>query len=472
VDRAGFLYQTFLGCFSYETTPCQDKLLRQVASFVTADEDILVVNGYAGTGKTSALSAVVSGLTSLQVPCVLLAPTGRSAKVLAGYCGRPASTIHKHIYRQKSFGADGLGQFSLVPNKARGTLFIVDEVSLIGIASSEGGGAFGSGNLLEDLVCFVRSGVDCKLILVGDAAQLPPVGLDESPALSPEYMEGFGGVSYATLTTVVRQAEGSGILLNATHLRTLLDSMEDPIGLSDLALRGEGFPDFRRIGGGELLEALSDAYDKYGTDEVAVLCRSNKRAVRYNAGIRAQVLYREEKLCRGDRLMVVKNNYREDIEGTDYIANGDLAELVRIRHYEDRYGLHFADATLSLPDYGGQEIETKVLLDTLDSESPALTREQSQALWEGVSADYAHLPTKKKRYDAIKEDPFFRALQLKYAHAITCHKAQGGQWDCVFIDNPFWQDFLVPDDLKWLYTALTRAVKTVYLVNFSSQLFV
>lgn len=472
MDRAGFLYQTFLGCFSYETTPCQDKLLRQVASFVTADEDILVVNGYAGTGKTSALSAVVSGLTSLQVPCVLLAPTGRSAKVLAGYCGRPASTIHKHIYRQKSFGADGLGQFSLVPNKARGTLFIVDEVSLIGIASSEGGGAFGSGNLLEDLVCFVRSGVDCKLILVGDAAQLPPVGLDESPALSPEYMEGFGGVSYATLTTVVRQAEGSGILLNATHLRTLLDSMEDPIGLSDLALRGEGFPDFRRIGGGELLEALSDAYDKYGTDEVAVLCRSNKRAVRYNAGIRAQVLYREEKLCRGDRLMVVKNNYREDIEGTDYIANGDLAELVRIRHYEDRYGLHFADATLSLPDYGGQEIETKVLLDTLDSESPALTREQSQALWEGVSADYAHLPTKKKRYDAIKEDPFFRALQLKYAHAITCHKAQGGQWDCVFIDNPFWQDFLVPDDLKWLYTALTRAVKTVYLVNFSSQLFV
>ncbi len=472
MDRAGFLYQTFLGCFSYETTPCQDKLLRQVASFVTADEDILVVNGYAGTGKTSALSAVVSGLTSLQVPCVLLAPTGRSAKVLSGYCGKPASTIHKHIYRQKSFGADGLGQFSLVPNKARGTLFIVDEVSLIGIASSEGGGAFGSGNLLEDLVCFVRSGVDCKLILVGDAAQLPPVGLDESPALSPEYMEGFGGVSYATLTTVVRQAEGSGILLNATHLRTLLDSMEEPIGLSDLALRGEGFPDFRRIGGGELLEALSDAYDKYGTDEVAVLCRSNKRAVRYNAGIRAQVLYREEKLCRGDRLMVVKNNYREDIEGTDYIANGDLAELVRIRHYEDRYGLHFADATLSLPDYGGQEIETKVLLDTLDSESPALTREQSQALWEGVSADYAHLPTKKKRYDAIKEDPFFRALQLKYAHAITCHKAQGGQWDCVFIDNPFWQDFLVPDDLKWLYTALTRAVKTVYLVNFSSQLFV
>ena len=472
MDRAAFLYTTFLGCFAYESTPCQDKLLRQVASFITADEDILVVNGYAGTGKTSALSAVVGGLSSLKIPCVLLAPTGRSAKVLSGYCGKPASTIHKHIYRQKSFGADGMGQFSLAPNKARGTLFIVDEVSLIGIASGEGGGAFGSGNLLADLVAFVRSGVDCKLILVGDAAQLPPVGLEESPALSPDYMAGFGGVSFATLTTVVRQAEGSGILVNATHLRTLLDSMDEPIGQADLGLSVNGFPDIRRIGGGELLETLSDAYDRYGSDEVAVLCRSNKRAVRYNAGIRAQVLYREERLCRGDRLMVVKNNYRNDIEGTDYIANGDLAELVRIRHYEDRYGLHFADATLSLPDYGGQEIETKVLLDTLDSESPALTREQSQALWEGVSADYAHLSTKKKRYDAIKEDPFFRALQLKYAHAITCHKAQGGQWECVFVDNPFWQDFLVPDDIKWLYTALTRAVKTVYLVNFADSLFV
>ena len=472
MDRAGFLYTTFLGCFAYESTPCQDKLLRQVASFITADEDILVVNGYAGTGKTSVLAAVVGGLSSLKIPCVLLAPTGRSAKVLSGYCGKPASTIHKHIYRQKSFGADGMGQFSLAPNKARGTLFIVDEVSLIGISSGEGSGAFGSGNLLADLVAFVRSGVDCKLILVGDAAQLPPVGLEESPALSPDYMAGFGGASFATLTTVVRQAEGSGILVNATHLRTLLDSMDEPVGQADLGLSVDGFPDIRRIGGGELLEALSEAYDRYGSDEVAVLCRSNKRAVRYNAGIRAQVLYREERLCRGDRLMVVKNNYRDDIEGTDYIANGDLAELVRIRHYEDRYGLHFADATLSLPDYGGQEIETKVLLDTLDSESPALTREQSQALWEGVSADYAHLSTKKKRYDAIKEDPFFRALQLKYAHAITCHKAQGGQWECVFVDNPFWQDFLVPDDIKWLYTALTRAVKTVYLVNFADSLFV
>ena len=472
MDRADFLYNTFTGHFPYESTPCQEKLLREVAFFFTSDDgDILVVNGYAGTGKTTALSAVVNGLASLQIPSVLLAPTGRSAKVLSGYSGRPASTIHKHIYRQKSFGADGFGQFSLAPNKAKGTLFLVDEVSLIGVEQADGGGAFGSGNLLADLVSFVRAGVDCKLILVGDAAQLPPVGLEESPALSPEYMEVFGGVRFATLTTVVRQAAHSGILSNATQLRMLLDSMDEPIGLSDLGLSLQGFPDIRRLSGGELLETLADAYDKFGSDEVAVLCRSNKRAVRYNAGIRAQVLYREEKLCRGDRLMVVKNNYRDDIEGTDYIANGDIVVLERIRNYEERYGLHFADATLSFPDYGGQEITTKVVLDTLDSESPALSREQSQALWEGVSADYAHITVKRKRYEAVRSDPFYSALQLKYAHAITCHKAQGGQWECVFVDNPFWQDFLVPDDIKWLYTALTRGVKQVYLVNFPTALF-
>ena len=472
MDRAGFLYHTFTEHFPYESTPCQERLLRETASFLSSDDgDILVVNGYAGTGKTSALSAVVNGLASLQIPSVLLAPTGRSAKVLSGYSGRPASTIHKHIYRQKSFGADGFGQFSLAPNKAKGTLFLVDEVSLIGVQQADGGGVFGSGNLLQDLVRFVRSGVDCRLILAGDATQLPPVGLEESPALSREYMEGFGGVRFATLTTVVRQAAHSGILSNATRLRMLLDSMDEPLGLPDLGLSLKGFPDIRRLSGGELLETLADAYDKYGSDEVAVLCRSNKRAVRYNAGIRAQVLYREEKLCRGDRLMVVKNNYRDDIEGTDYIANGDMVVLERIRNYEERYGLHFADATLSFPDYGGQEITTKVILDTLDSESPALSREQSQALWEGVSADYAHITVKRKRYEAVRSDPFYSALQLKYAHAITCHKAQGGQWECVFVDNPFWQDFLVPDDVKWLYTALTRGVRQVYLVNFRDALF-
>ena len=477
LSRAQIFEDAFRRHFPYEATPCQEGFLRAVGAFLAADEgDILVVNGYAGTGKTSAIAAVVAGLSELSLSCVLLAPTGRSAKVLSSYAGRPASTIHKHIYRQKSMGADGFGQFTLSPNKARNTLFVVDEVSLIGVESLQQGtvAEFGTGNLLSDLITFVRAGADCRLLLVGDAAQLPPVGLEESPALSPSFMAGYGGVSFYTLRTVVRQAEGSGILLNATHLRELLDGMEDPIDRSELGLSVQGFPDVERIGGGELLEALSDAYGRYGEDGVMVLCRSNKRAVRYNGGIRAQVQYREEQLVRGDRLMIVKNCYqftREEGDGMDYIANGDMANLVWIRHYEERYGLHFADACLSFPDYGDRELEAKVLLDTLSSESPSLEPVKARALWDGVLADYAHIRTKKKRYDAVREDPFFNALQLKYAEAITCHKAQGGQWPCVFIDNPFWQEFLVRDDIKWLYTAFTRAIDKLYLINFNDCLF-
>ncbi len=466
MDRSAFLYQSFLSRLPYEPTSCQQGMLHATASFLTSDDgDILVVNGYAGTGKTTAVSAVVSALDALEVKSVLLAPTGRAAKVLSQYTGRPASTIHKHIYRQKSFEG-GFGQFSLSPNKARNTLFVVDEVSLIGI-SSEGGSAFGTGDLLADLVDFVRAGVDCRLILIGDAAQLPPVGLDASPALSPEYMAVFGGVSFVTLTSVVRQAQDSGILVNATHLREVMQG-----GDCDAFRFGlDGFPDIVRVSGGELLETLSDAYARYGEDEVIVLSRSNKRAGRYNLGIRAQVLYRDEQLVRGDKLMVVKNHYLDTLEGTDYIANGDIATLVWIRHFEERYGLHFADACLAFPDYSDQEVEMKVLLDTLTSDAPSLPYEQSQALYEGVLADYAHLTTKKKRYEAVRSDPFYSALQIKYAHAITGHKSQGGQWSCVFIDNPVWQDFLTEDDLKWLYTALTRATTQVYLVNFPDRLF-
>lgn len=471
MDRADFLYSAFRRHFPYDATPCQTSLLHSLADFLCGDDgDILVVNGYAGTGKTSAMAAVVAALKELQVPSVLLAPTGRSAKVLSLYAGHAASTIHKFIYRQKSIGsADGFGSFSLAPNKARNTLFIVDEVSLIGISSSEGS-AFGSGDLLADLIAFVRAGTDCRLVLMGDAAQLPPVGLDASPALSRDYMLRFGGVSFVNLTTVVRQAADSGILMNATHLRELLDSMDGPVDLSDLGLTPRS-PDIQRLSGGELLDTLSDAYSRYGEDEVVVLCRSNKRAGRYNLGIRGQVLYREEQLTRGEKLMVVKNHYLEGLEGTDYIANGDIGTLVWIRHFEERYGLHFADACLSFPDYGGQEVEMKVLLDTLTSDAPSLDYTASQALWQGVWADYDHITNKKKRFEAVRSDPFYSALQIKYAHAITTHKAQGGQWQCVFIDNPFWQDFLVPDDIKWLYTALTRAISQVYLVNFRDELF-
>lgn len=463
--REKYFYDAFLRHFPYDPTPCQDRLLQTLAAFLTSDDgDILVVNGYAGTGKTTAVASVVAALRELSLTSVLLAPTGRSAKVLSLYAGHAASTIHKHIYRQKSFDG-GFGQFSLSPNKARNTLFVVDEVSLIGIAASEGS-AFGSGDLLADLVSFVRSGTDCRLVLLGDAAQLPPVGLDASPALSPEYMRVFGGVQFVELTTVVRQAADSGILQNATHLRSLL-----PVGPSSDGMGLRCFPDVVRIGGGELLETLSDAYGKYGEDEVMVLCRSNKRAGRYNLGIRAQVLYREEQLTRGDKLMVVRNHYLEGLEGTDYIANGDIGTLVWIRHFEERYGLHFADACIAFPDYGNQEVEMKVLLDTLLSDAPSLSPAQSQALYEGVSADYAHIRGKRKRYEAVRSDPFYSALQIKYAHAITAHKAQGGQWQCVFIDNPFWMDERTDDDVKWLYTALTRAVERVYLVNFKDGLF-
>ena len=476
MDRAGFLYHEFLRRLPYGPTPCQDALIRDIGAFLTSDDgDILVVNGYAGTGKTTVLAAVVSAFTDMHTPCILMAPTGRSAKVLSSYTGRPASTVHKQIYRQKSHGSDGFGQFSLAPNKSKNTLFIVDEVSLIGIEAGErqSTAAFGSGNLLEDLILYLRSGVDCRMILVGDAAQLPPVGLDRSPALSEEYMGGVGGVRFSELRTVVRQQAESGILVNATHLRELIGE-DCEIPMDELGLTVKESDDVQRLSGGELIETLTDAYARYGEDETIVLCRSNKRANRYNAGIRAQVQFREERLVRDDRLMIVKNCYHfaEDLEGTDYIANGDMCKLVRISHYEDRYGLHFADARLSFPDYQDQEIVAKVLLDTLEAESASLTYEQANALYQGVDADYAHITAKKKRYDAVREDPFFNALQLKYANAITCHKSQGGQWKCVFIDNPFWQDFLTPDDLKWLYTALTRAVEKVYLVNFKDELFI
>ena len=475
MGRMDFLYRAFLGRLPFEPTSCQDALLRTVSEFLTGDDaDILVVNGYAGTGKTTALAAIVSTFTELHTPCILMAPTGRAAKVLSGYTGRPASTVHKQIYRQKSQGEDGMGTFTLAPNKAKNTLLIVDEVSLIGIdgGNPSSTASFGSGNLLEDLILYLRSGVDCRMILVGDSAQLPPIGLDRSPALSPEYMSGAGGVLFAELRTVVRQQADSGILANATHLRDLLEEdMEIP--QDELGLTLEGVPDIERLRGADLIETLSDAYGRYGEDETIVLCRSNKRANRYNAGIRAQVQFKEERLVRDDKLMIVRNCYRYagELEGTDYIANGDICKLIRIGHYEERYGLHFAEARLCFPDYRDQEITAKVILDTLEAESAGLTYEQSNALYQGVLADYAHLSTKKKRYDALREDPFYNALQLKYANAITGHKSQGGQWKCVFIDNPFWQDFLTPDDLKWLYTALTRAVEKVYLVNFKDELF-
>ena len=479
MGRSDFLYSGFISRLKYDATPCQMSLLRKVSDFVSSgDGDILVVNGYAGTGKTTAVSAVISVLKEYGTKCVLLAPTGRAAKVLSSYAGQPAFTVHKHIYRQKSVGGDGFGQFSLSPNKDKETLFIVDEASLIGIdaGQQQSSAVFGTGNLLEDLISYVRSGTECKVILIGDSAQLPPVGLDASPALHQDYMRMLGGVDFAQLTTVVRQQVESGILHNATLVRRLVSELEDGLGvmdISELGLETQGFDDIERISGGDLIEKISDAYSSYGEDETVILCRSNRRAIKYNLGVRSTVQFKEEKLVRDDKLMIVKNCYQfvENVEGMEYIANGDIAKLQKISQFEERYGLHFAQARISFPDYDDQEITAKVILDTLESESASLTYEQSNALYQGVNEDYSHITSKKKRYEAVREDKYYNALQLKYANAVTCHKSQGGQWRCVFIDNAFWQDDLTVDDLKWLYTALTRATEKVYLVNFKDELF-
>ena len=478
MGKADFLYKTFVSRLQYEATSCQDSMLRKVADFIGDDDDIMIVNGYAGTGKTTAMSAVISVMKEYKTKCVLLAPTGRAAKVLSSYSGQPAFTIHKHIYRQKSVGGDGFGQFTLAPNKDKETLFIVDEVSLIGIdpGQQQSTTAFGTGNLLEDLISFVRNGTDCKVILIGDSAQLPPIGLDASPALSRDYMAMMGGTVFAELNTVVRQQKESGILYNATLIRQLINDSDYGPGvmdICDLGLETQPFDDVERVSGGELIEKISDAYSAYGEDDTVILCRSNKRAIKYNLGIRSTVQFKEERLVRDDKLMIVKNCYQfvEDIKEMDYIANGDIAKLQKISKFEERYGLHFAEARISFPDYDDQEITAKVILDTLESESASLTYEQSNMLYQGVNEDYSHITTKKKRYEAVREDKYYNALQLKYANAITCHKSQGGQWKCVFIDNPIWQDEMTVDDLKWLYTAFTRATEKVYLVNFKDELF-
>lgn len=468
---AEFLTDKIKSHLAFEPTSCQEACFEKLSSFAVqyGESDIMLVCGYAGTGKTAALGAFVKALKELEYKYVLLAPTGRSAKVLSGFTGEHASTIHKKIYRQKGL-AGGFGEFQLDINKARDTFFIVDEASLI---SSENvtmrDSIFGSGDLLSDLISYVRSGVDNKLILVGDRGQLPPVGMEESPALDEDYISRFGPVKTSTLSTVVRQAAQSGILTNATRIRHNIES--GVLEIPKLTLNG--FDDVERVDGSALIETMSDCIGRYGLDNVVVLCRSNKRANRYNAGIRATVLYKEERLTKGDKLMVVKNCYQflENVDEMDFIANGDVAELQKISKYEDRYGLHFAEAKLSFPDYNDVEITAKVILDTLDSESPSLTKEQQTALYEGVCADYADVKGARNRYKKVREDIYFNALQLKYATAITCHKSQGGQWDCVFIDNPFWKDEIEYGDLKWLYTAITRGVKKIFFVNFKDSNF-
>ena len=466
-----YLEGLFVQKLGMEPTAGQKELFAKLGEFLTLPQDefpILVVRGYAGTGKTTAISAFIKVLKDLKYKYILLAPTGRAAKVLSNYSGVQAKTIHKQIYRQKSL-ADKEANFRIDFNKSRDTVYIVDEASLITIGTGMESTIFGSGDLLEDLITYIRQNPGNRLILMGDSAQLPPIGMDESPALDFDYISQYAPLRAVTLRDVVRQAGESGILFNATRLREQIER-----GDTDAPVfRCEGFDDLRRLQGGELIEELDGAISKYGLDEVVVLCRSNLRANKYNMGIRQTVLFMEEQLTRGDKLMIVKNCYQflENVPELDFIANGDVAELVRIGGYEERYGLNFAQATLRFPDYDDVEIEAKVILDTLSSVSPSLDKEQQKALFEGVYADYEEVTVRKKRMEKVREDKYYNALQIKYATAITGHKSQGGQWKCVFVDNNLWKDDISMDDLKWLYTAITRGVEKVYLVNFKDKYF-
>lgn len=456
---------------SFETTFSQKKVVEKLSDYLSSPDSsqIFVLNGYAGTGKTTLISALVEVLDEMGIKCVLLAPTGRAAKVLTRYSGREALTIHRRIYRQRT-NADYESRFTLDLNKERGAVFIVDEASMLADTTTEGQ-IFGSGSLLDDLVRYVRSGSDCRLILVGDNAQLPPVGSPYSPALDEDVMRGYGDVVYASMDDVVRQSVESGILFNATMVRCMLEN-----GLVEVPRFDMNFDDVEAISGGEVMEKVQECYDRYGRDETIVITRSNKRANRYNEGIRRYNLSAEEAIESGDVLMVVKNNYhyteRIDDCPMSFMANGDVAHLKRIRRFEDFYGFHFAEAVLSFPDYNDTEIECKILLDTITSESPSLTRDESQRLFYEIEKDYLDVKSKIKRFKAIRENPHFNAVQVKFAYATTCHKAQGGQWRAVFVDRALFGDEpMTRDMLRWLYTALTRATERLYLVNFDDRFF-
>ena len=441
----------------------QERAMQLFADFLTDREErtVFVLRGSAGTGKTTLAAAVVRALMSLNQKLVLMAPTGRAAKVFSGYAGTSAYTIHKRIYRQKTAG--DMSAFSLNINQSTETLFMVDEASMV---SNEGfSDTFGSGCLLDDLIQFVYGGRNCRLVLIGDGAQLPPVGEEESPALMSGVLEGYGLKVYEVdLNQVLRQSEESGILWNATEVRCMM--AEGQWGLPKIRI--EGFDDIQVMPGNELIEALATSYSRVGVDETMVVTRSNKRANIYNQGIRNQVLDREDELCTGDQIMIVKNNYywTEQSKEIAFIANGDHAVVQRVRHIHELYGFRFAEVTMMLPDYDNYELTATVLLDTLTSEAPALTREQQQQLFDKVMEDYMDVPFKSDRLKKIKQDKYYNALQIKFAYAATCHKTQGGQWAHIYIDQGYMtDDMLTTDYIHWLYTALTRATEKVFLVN-------
>ena len=466
--------------FGFPPTQEQANALDVFARFLTDrnPQVVMILRGSAGTGKTSLSGAIVRTLQAIRQKVMLLAPTGRAAKVFSLNSGTPAYTIHRRIYREKSFsGVDG--QFNLNDNLFTDTLFMVDEASMVANMGL-GGMNFGSGCLLDDLVHFVYQGRNDRLMLIGDKAQLPPVGEEESPALNAAMLQGYGLTVYeCDLNEVLRQSELSGILYNATMIRQMI-THDDITQLPKI--RFTGFSDIKPMPGAELIEALADSYHHVGLDDTIVVTRSNKRANIFNQGIRNMVLDREEELSQGDILMIVKNNYywmeeeRKKMKEKDnqvpsneipaFLANGDRAKVLKVRRRIDLYGFRFATLLLQFPDYGNYELEATVLLDTLTSEAPALTHEQQEQLFRQIEEDYQDVPLKADRMKAIRQDQFYNALQVKFAYAVTCHKAQGGQWAHVYVDQGYMtDDMLTPDYIHWLYTAFTRATEMLYLVN-------
>jgi exodeoxyribonuclease-5 len=452
--------------FPFTPTGEQESAFNSLNNFLfdRNPQSLFILKGYAGTGKSSLVGALVKTMSTMKQKAVLLAPTGRAAKVFAAFAGQAAFTIHKKIYRQKTFSDPDSAAFSLADNLHQHTLFIADEASMIandGLDSS----SFGTGRLLDDLIHYVYSGTGCRLILLGDTAQLPPVSQSESPALDAAFLRGYGlDVQGAELKQVVRQAEKSGILVNATRLRTAIDAGKVH---TYPKIRTQSFPDVLLLRNDELVEAIDDCYHRDGMDETIVISRSNKRANLFNNGIRNRILWREEQLSSGDLLMAARNNYFWAASSPEmsFIANGDLLEVRRIRRTYDRYDFHFCDLTAYFPDYG-LELDLKILLETLDADAPALPKPQNEKLFQAVWEDYADLPTKKERFARLKTDPHYNVLQVKYAYALTCHKSQGGQWKNVFLDLSYVPEhYLGLEFYRWLYTAFTRATERIYLVN-------
>lgn len=448
--------------FPYEFTKEQENALALIVKFLfqKKDDSLFLLKGYAGTGKSSIIGALVKTMTEFKQKTILMAPTGRAAKVFSSYAGHPAFTIHKRIYRQKRFGED----FSIMDNLHQDTLFIVDEASMI---SNEGleAGIFGTGRLLDDLIHYVYSGENCRLLLIGDAAQLPPVTQEDSPALQTVMLEGYGlDVVETTLSQIVRQAEESGILLNATNIRNMLND-DEVSDFPKLALNG--FDDIKKISGEELIDEISSAYDRDGIENTIVISRSNKRSNIYNQGIRNRILYREEELSPGDMLMITKNNYfwTEELEKIDFLANGEILEVLRIRKTQELYGFRFCDVLVRSIDYD-IELEIKILLDTLSSDTAGLSRERTNELFYNILEDYSDISTKAGKMKKMKVDPYFNAVHVKFAYAITCHKAQGGEWKNVFLDLGYVPaEYMGTNFYRWLYTAITRADNKLYFVN-------